>query len=329
MCTWIWRSSNAVNFLYKVDDPSPNEKLDLDVLAQDEYRQSHFRPPLLPCEELSLFGFLRPPKVDRTSAQHTESASMSFIRKMEIYMKDQYVVESFCQWNTEFPLSRPSHCIGLERELYDSTEDSYRTYRKIPLKSIGEVNVVDLREIEDECHQRRENVEISILRALNRQNQHLLHKLGLISGRIDRATSLDVLQILFDISHIKSFDLGLTSSKIRRLHSEIIDWAVLCVFEDKMRRLIYAKVNKDDTSLVQEFCCIREWQPVSHLRWLAFEVEQQLQIRPNQYEVVRQLQHTPCSLMQLIMGAGKVSIVHPKGKGSILLYKISIIYIST
>jgi hypothetical protein len=321
MCTWIWKSSNSVHFLYKVDDPPRNDKLDPDMLAQDEYRQSDFCQPLLACEEHSLLGFSRPCRSHATPpTRSVTTRNMLFVQEMEIQMRDKYVIESICQKQKEFPLSRPPHCIGLERELYETTKESYQTHCKIPLKSIGMVNEVELRAIEEECRQRRENVEFLILHAVNEENQLPLHRLKFISGRIERATSLDLLQLLFDSATISSFDPDLTRDKMESLHLDIIDWAVLCVFEDKMRRLVEAIINDDDAALVQEFCCLREWHPASHLRWLAFEVEQQLQIRPNQHDVFRQLQANPCSVIQLIMGAGKVSLMIPKGKSPIFFF---------
>jgi hypothetical protein len=56
---------------------------------------------------------------------------------------------------------------------------------------------------------------------------------------------------------------------------------------------------------------VREWTPTQHLRWLAFEVEQELQIRPNQFAIVQQLQTNPGSVIQLNMGLGKTRVLVP------------------
>lgn len=82
----------------------------------------------------------------------------------------------------------------------------------------------------------------------------------------------------------------------------------LCVFEDKLSRMMHIQ---DKYPLMAELECVREWDPFEHPRWLAFEVEQELQIRPYQFSVVQQLLENPGAVTQLNMGLGKTRVLLP------------------
>ncbi|GIL75394.1 hypothetical protein Vretifemale_5196 [Volvox reticuliferus] len=55
----------------------------------------------------------------------------------------------------------------------------------------------------------------------------------------------------------------------------------------------------------------RTWDVSQHPQWLVFEVEGQLQIRPEQYTVARHLMLNPGSIAQLNMGEGKTRVILP------------------
>ena len=55
----------------------------------------------------------------------------------------------------------------------------------------------------------------------------------------------------------------------------------------------------------------RLWDPAKHPKWLVFEVEGQLQIRPSQYQVAQQLMDSPGAITQLNMGEGKTRVILP------------------
>jgi hypothetical protein len=78
-----------------------------------------------------------------------------------------------------------------------------------------------------------------------------------------------------------------------------------------LHRILAMHLGGNAQTLVAELECIRKWKPTQHVRWLAFEVEQQIQIRPHQFVVVKQLQNKPGSVIQLNMGLGKTRILVP------------------
>lgn len=94
-----------------------------------------------------------------------------------------------------------------------------------------------------------------------------------------------------------------------QLKLKCVDWAVLRVFEDKLQRILTACRDMDDRALLIELECVREWMPTDHPRWLGFEVEQQLQVLPEQFMIAQQLQRNPGSVIQLNMGLGKVRLI--------------------
>eukprot|EP00775_Hariotina_reticulata_P004976 gene4976-5218_t len=55
----------------------------------------------------------------------------------------------------------------------------------------------------------------------------------------------------------------------------------------------------------------RMWDPAKYPKWLVFEVEGQLQIRPSQYQVAQQLMDNPGAITQLNMGEGKTRVILP------------------
>jgi hypothetical protein len=61
----------------------------------------------------------------------------------------------------------------------------------------------------------------------------------------------------------------------------------------------------------QELLVHRTWAPAAHPKWLVFEAEGQLQIRPAQYDIAQHLLAHPGAIMQLNMGEGKTRVILP------------------
>ena len=76
-------------------------------------------------------------------------------------------------------------------------------------------------------------------------------------------------------------------------------------------RVLETNVSRTEGLLVQELSCVRKWCPVKHPGWLAFEVENRLQIRPQQYDIAALCIDHPNSIAQLNMGEGKTRVIIP------------------
>jgi hypothetical protein len=233
------------------------------------------------------------------------------VHETERKMRDQYVVERRSKSNRRFPLTRPTNCTGLERKIFEDIEESYGIFCKLRLKEIGSFKPGDLESIKQQVQRRRETHESSILQTLLEGDQSSEHRLSQLSGRTAVAASIDILRMIYDESIVALYNPFLDMDSQIQLRLKSVDWAVLCVLEDKLQRIITAHRDEDSDSLITELECVREWNPTHHLTWLAFEVEQRLQIRPNQFVIVQQLLKKPGSVIQLNMGLGKTRVLVP------------------
>lgn len=300
-CSWLSRSSQSVDFLHlesNCNEPEKAGKLGVDQLALEEYRRNPCSPRLLPCEELTLLGTkqnkgptVMPPIKVRNSAV------LDFVRSTEIFLREEYVVVVDSIEDTTFPLDRPSDCVGLEADVYRDIDESYSKFCKIPRKAIRDLDSENLRKTLGEVETQRRDLESLLVNELNAGDCSVDTRLLQLTLQSEMATSIDILR--FSSGEIVPWVGPSPYSQERQVRC--IDWALLCVIEDKLHRIL--SFGSDNThATLAELECVREWNPFEFPRWVAFEVEQILQIRPNQYSIVRQLKKRPGSVIQLNMG---------------------------
>lgn len=164
-------------------------------------------------------------------------------------------------------------------------------------------------ELNDEIEQLRLESELSLSKKLSTVS--VKERLFDVGGEGCRPSNRDFLFLLTDLTVILDQFSHIDSININDLVLNAIDWAILCVLEDKLQRISHLDFAINQSAIEQELNCVREWDPIKHTRWLAFEVEQQIQIRPAQYFIVKQLLAEPGSLLQLNMGMGKARVVVP------------------
>ena len=70
-------------------------------------------------------------------------------------------------------------------------------------------------------------------------------------------------------------------------------------------------VIKNAGLIAQELLCVRNWCTTEHPYLLAFEVENRLQIRPQQYDIFLLCVNHPNAIAQLNMGEGKTRVIVP------------------
>jgi hypothetical protein len=302
-CSWLWTSSNSVAFLHNCDEIEKHPELDLNSLALEEYNHSVYAPRLMPGEELFLLGW-------RHSAQGApspkkDSGTIRYVRGIEKELRSKFVAEKPSGVPRSFPLNRPSSCSGLELKVYDEMERSYEKYHLLCQRMIGLFDRSHVRDTMIKVRKRRKKLESDLLNILDNGDESNNHLLSQLSGRTGMTAALDILCVVGGHSVCYSPCASRTSQKL--LRQKGVDWAVHCVLEDKLGRILAIDADVDPHSLLAELECVREWNPVEHPRWLVFEVEQNLQIRPNQYSIVRQLLKRPGSAIQLNMGLGAYS----------------------
>eukprot|EP00927_Polykrikos_kofoidii_P086643 TRINITY_DN9772_c0_g1_i1.p1 TRINITY_DN9772_c0_g1~~TRINITY_DN9772_c0_g1_i1.p1 ORF type:complete len:1878 (+),score=199.27 TRINITY_DN9772_c0_g1_i1:778-5634(+) len=90
----------------------------------------------------------------------------------------------------------------------------------------------------------------------------------------------------------------------------------LRVLTDRLDRILSLcgdenAVRRNEVELAQEIRCTRIWDVKKHPSWLVFEVSNRVQIRPQQYDVAKQLIDKNRLISQLNMGEGKTRVIMP------------------
>ena len=122
----------------------------------------------------------------------------------------------------------------------------------------------------------------------------------------------DLVMAVCDPFYLKRLSPYLQTPEQLKMFSQHINvWMQLCVLEEKLKRCISFATNDSTEQLMRELLCVRTWSPQEHPLWLAFELDQNIQIRPEQYQLAQHLLDNPGSISQLNMGLGKTRVVIP------------------
>ncbi|KAI9190530.1 uncharacterized protein BJ171DRAFT_482966, partial [Polychytrium aggregatum] len=124
---------------------------------------------------------------------------------------------------------------------------------------------------------------------------------------IPAATLADLVRASFDRVTLERLAPTLTPESVDLLQSWIVFGMKLSVLEDKLNRLLVC----DRSHLGQELIYIQHPIKDCNRMWLAFEVEQGIQIRREQYQMAKHLIENPGSISQLNMGLGKTRVIVP------------------
>jgi hypothetical protein len=128
---------------------------------------------------------------------------------------------------------------------------------------------------------------------------------------IPTPTTADLAKIAIGSEDIRTFNPNLSQASQARFLDANLLWLQLCVLEDRHRRLLMHAKRENAPMLFQELGERRSWDVAAHPKWLVFEVEGGLQIRPVQYETAQKMMDHPASLVQLNMGQGKTRVIVP------------------
>ena len=74
---------------------------------------------------------------------------------------------------------------------------------------------------------------------------------------------------------------------------------------DRMKESVHNSVGL----IAQKLLCVRNWSTTEHPHLLASEVENRLQIRPQQYDIFKLCRDQPNAIRQLNMGEGKTCVI--------------------
>lgn len=313
---------------------SSKSGLDTDPLAVREYREDRYAARLSPSEEWHLLGSFRSDSAPQRVTKSTLNETQNFVETTEEQLKAKFLLPKRTSSKTRFSLasngapSRPHDdqnrfwtklkCV-LSREAVDTDGESIENNMFSALKSSWEdytsLECFELNLDLHECQKTLQSVKVeratkenALLDSLNTHSSKNLI-LGRCSGLLRPPSRFDLLRLALDETLFSEVNPFLPRQARTELRTKAVEWLMLCVLEDKLKRLTAAKTPQDEK--LEDLKSHRNWDPWSHVRWLVFEVEHQLQIRPYQYEVVKQLQKNPNSMVQLNMGKGKTSVITP------------------
>jgi hypothetical protein len=208
----------------------------------------------------------------------------------------------------DFPLQADSQST-LERDIFAELRVSWAVHRELSTR-LDELSTSDLStqiaRLQGCTSHSRQAIEDHIQQTLNNETVQAMPS-GLDLKRLSRvhsrATARDLLLSALHPEIMSEFNPSITEDDQRKLHEFIIEWLRLCVIEDKLVRLY--QLSNDEQGLQRELHVFRSWDPCECPAWLVFEVENSLQIWPEQAAVAKRLINFSSSIVQLNMGMGK------------------------
>jgi len=332
LCNDIEKSSRKMIFLYSeiYDRSLIHTECDegLAYLNKVKTNQVSSRCYLTPREESQAIGVrarrpIHPPRFVSNQMLLQNPVTDHDVKSLQKRL-DEYQSKSICYSKTpevtdkSFPLSIiPSSKLELDmiNELKNSWDAHVNsTHHRAAKMKLG---VKIPKKIQNDVVNLREKVEDFVLNALNqvpKQSAHWhgsAHEIRRIAGLIPTATTSDLAKIAIDPSLILDFNPMLAQESRKRLLESISIWLRLCVYEDKLKRLIFFSTSGSTQDVIKELETVTVWDTVQHPYWLVFEVENGIQIRQEQYKVAQHLIDHPGDAIQLNMGLGKTRVILP------------------
>lgn len=215
-----------------------------------------------------------------------------------------------------FPLSCPGNSNAVERQMYQELKLSWASYVSESTSSRLEIST----QWKDRVA--RIGFSVTTLRKLIESMLTEVLERGPLSQRNCRSICIsffrsaniipdvslsDFTKILYDPDWTSILSPLLAPYSKNAVHELILIWHRLCVAEDKVHRL----QSCSSSEAVKEVRATRSWDPHLYPSWLAFEVEQGIQIRPEQFAVAEHLLQCPGHVVQLNMGMGKTRVIIP------------------
>lgn len=223
-----------------------------------------------------------------------------------------------------FPL-KALGILPLEREVHRELAGSWNAARGI-LKQKLAISPHEIRcrikAWQDLVKPARACVEASLLSSLDLVPVETPHgrsfRLLRTAGGVPRPMPLDLLRVAVSpntAQALRAFNPFLSESACRKLVQGINIWSQSCVLENRLQLLTHlsspSHLDKMEPTLIKELQTRHVWDSEKHSKWLVFEVEGQLQIRPNQYLIAQHLLSNPGEIAQLNMGEGKTRVILP------------------
>jgi hypothetical protein len=196
----------------------------------------------------------------------------------------------------------PSGCLDPDKDRLPATLSDLRSYLEVVKAATAQRRETLERHFTDAFHSLPCAVSTA---AMEVRFLRLSHQ---IPSTVNRS---DLLRMAFDEAYLREFYPFLTKESRRNINRDILLWMEHCVLEDKLERLLSLCRPDSEQLFVKELEVYRMWEAEDHPRWLVFEVEGRLQIRPKQFIVANAILNNPGAIVQLKMGEGKTRVIIP------------------
>lgn len=131
------------------------------------------------------------------------------------------------------------------------------------------------------------------------------------ANEISGLTMCDLVEAVWRPSSLLGFNPSLSMHAINELFLMIVDWMQFCVLGNRIQQVRqHLQANEIDRALL-ELSVRRNYDPYQYPKWLAFELDQGLQIRPDQVTILNDILSKNGSVTQLNMGLGKTRVIVP------------------
>ncbi|KAJ3130146.1 hypothetical protein HK100_008218 [Physocladia obscura] len=212
----------------------------------------------------------------------------------------------------EYPLISPENKSVLDSVVHEELKKSWEKHAIQKNASISAENLTLLVILLDKQKKQASNqyyiLENCLIKSFEAQQTE--HILLAIANNLPKVTRSDFLRMALDKTLIQKFNPFLIDIEVSDIFCAILTLLQIVVFEERLTRIHRLITANNIPALLKEIF-VREWSVENNPTWLVFEVEGELQIRPNQYSVARQLINNPRSIVQLNMGEGKTRVIIP------------------
>jgi hypothetical protein len=278
------------------------------ILIQDEYKLNAGRKTFTSQKNKKFVQINTPNIVDEDFVSKIEIELKGFVKMKNLEKKD-------------FPIDIKG-ANTLEKEMMDELKESWEKYmdtkvadQLTDMKSILKYITNKIPTISLKIHEFEDY--LSSCCDTFPEDEKIKRKL-LISANLHAIPVLtDFMKATYDEEYAQKLNPFFNKKSIQIFQKSCIKYLELCSLNQKLKRLISLK--SDENLFMRELRVTREWKIEEHPRWLVFEVEGEIQIRNEQYQIANHLIQNPGAISQLNMGEGKTRVILPM----LILYYIS------
>ncbi|KAJ3222847.1 hypothetical protein HDU81_009557 [Chytriomyces hyalinus] len=215
-----------------------------------------------------------------------------------------------------FPLLLKAGAGEIERLLNVELEDSWRAHINLHqphLQGAGSTNLntlfsQQLPRVSQQMEEINEYLSDAFVKVP--PSQTCTFELSQSINMLPKHTFSDILRIAFDKKYSLKFNPYLSDMSLRNIVDAVLLLLELHVIHTRIERLQRVVASKSYEALVKDIF-VRKWSICEYAKWLVFEVEGGLLIRPNQYATALQMMDQLSSIVQLNMGEGKMRVIKP------------------